>query len=77
MARLNPETEAVFSEARATRTPEEREPPDAYRFDASDLMPKAMNDAFWTAMLKVTKDPSTLDAVLADLDKTQTTAYAP
>ena len=46
-------------------------------FDASDLMPKAMNDAFWTAMLKVTKDPSSLDSVLADLDKTQTTAYTP
>jgi alpha-glucoside transport system substrate-binding protein len=45
-------------------------------FDASDLMPKAMNDAFWTAMLKVTKDPSSLDSVLADLDKTQKTAYA-
>jgi alpha-glucoside transport system substrate-binding protein len=49
----------------------------SFVFDASDLMPKAMNDAFWTAMLKVTKDPSSLDSVLADLDKTQTTAYAP
>jgi alpha-glucoside transport system substrate-binding protein len=48
-----------------------------FAFDASDLMPKAMNDAFWTAMLKVTKDPTSLDSVLADLDKTQTTAYAP
>ncbi len=48
-----------------------------FAFDASDLMPKAMNDAFWTAMLKVTKDPSSLDSVLADLDKTQTTAYTP
>jgi alpha-glucoside transport system substrate-binding protein len=47
----------------------------AFAFDASDLMPKAMNDAFWTAMLKVTKDASTLDTVLADLDKAQTTAY--
>jgi alpha-glucoside transport system substrate-binding protein len=46
-------------------------------FDASDLMPKAMNDAFWTAMLKVTKDPSSVDSVLADLDKTQGTAYTP
>jgi alpha-glucoside transport system substrate-binding protein len=46
-------------------------------FDASDLMPKAMNDAFWTAMLTVTKNPSSLDATLANLDKTQTTAYAP
>lgn len=48
----------------------------SFVFDASDLMPKAMNDAFWTAMLKVTKDPGTLDSVLADLDKTQETAYA-
>jgi alpha-glucoside transport system substrate-binding protein len=44
-------------------------------FDASDLMPQAMNNAFWTAMLTVTKDPSSLDATLADLDKTQSTAY--
>jgi alpha-glucoside transport system substrate-binding protein len=44
-------------------------------FDASDLMPQAMNNAFWTAMLTVTKDPSKLDATLADLDKTQSTAY--
>ncbi len=45
----------------------------SFVFDASDLMPKAMNDAFWSAMLKVTKDPSTLDSVLADLDKVQAT----
>jgi alpha-glucoside transport system substrate-binding protein len=44
-------------------------------FDGSDLMPQAMNNAFWTAMLTVTKDPSKLDATLADLDKTQATAY--
>ena len=46
-------------------------------FDASDLMPKAMNDKFWTAMLTVTKDPSSLDATLADLDKAQADAYKP
>ena len=40
-------------------------------------MPTAMNQAFWSAMLKVTKDPSSLDATLADLDKTQATAYTP
>jgi len=45
-------------------------------FDASDLMPSAMNSAFWTAMLDVTKDPSKLDSVLASLDKTQASAYA-
>ena len=46
-------------------------------FDASDLMPSAMNSAFWTAMLDVTKDPSKLDSVLANLDTVQATAYAP
>jgi len=46
-------------------------------FDASDLMPSAMNSAFWTAMLDVTKNPSKLDSVLASLDKTQASAYAP
>jgi alpha-glucoside transport system substrate-binding protein len=48
-----------------------------FAFDGSDLMPQAMNNAFWSAMLKVTKDPSSLDSVLADLDKTQSTAYTP
>jgi alpha-glucoside transport system substrate-binding protein len=46
-------------------------------FDASDLMPSAMNSAFWTAMLDVTKDPTKLDSVLASLDKVQASAYAP
>ncbi|MBI2776963.1 MAG: extracellular solute-binding protein [Chloroflexi bacterium] len=44
-------------------------------FDASDLMPSAMNSAFWSAMLDVTKDPSKLDSVLAGLDEVQATAY--
>jgi alpha-glucoside transport system substrate-binding protein len=47
----------------------------SFVFDASDLMPKAMNDAFWTAMLTVTKDPSQLDSVLSTLDKAQADAY--
>jgi alpha-glucoside transport system substrate-binding protein len=48
----------------------------SFVFDASDLMPTAMNAAFWTAMLTVTKDPSQLDATLANLDKVQADAYA-
>jgi alpha-glucoside transport system substrate-binding protein len=44
-------------------------------FDGSDLMPTAMNNAFWTAMLTVTKDPTQLDSVLQSLDKVQSTAY--
>ncbi len=47
-----------------------------FAFDASDLMPTAMNAAFWTAILDFTKDQSKLDSILADLDKVQTDAYA-
>ena len=46
-----------------------------FAFDASDLMPTAMNAAFWTAILDYTKDPSKLDSILASLDKVQTDAY--
>jgi alpha-glucoside transport system substrate-binding protein len=46
-----------------------------FAFDASDLMPKAMNDAFWKAMLDYTKTPASLDQILAGLDKVQVDAY--
>jgi alpha-glucoside transport system substrate-binding protein len=45
-------------------------------FDASDLMPTAMNAAFWTAILDFTKDQSQLDSILANLDTVQADAYA-
>lgn len=45
-------------------------------FDASDLMPSAMNDAFWKGVTQYVQDPSKLDSILADLDKTQADAYA-
>jgi alpha-glucoside transport system substrate-binding protein len=47
-----------------------------FAFDASDLMPSAMNNAFWKAILDYTKDPSKLDSILADLDKVQKDAYS-
>ena len=47
-----------------------------FAFDASDLMPNAMNNAFFSAILNFTKDQSKLDSILADLDKAQTDAYA-
>jgi alpha-glucoside transport system substrate-binding protein len=46
-----------------------------FRFDASDLMPVAMNEAFWKAILDYAKDPSQLDAILANLDTVQASAY--
>ncbi len=46
-----------------------------FRFDASDNMPQAMNDAFFKGIVTYTKDPSTLDTVLTNLDAAQTAAY--
>ena len=45
-------------------------------FDASDLMPTAMSGAFNAAIVKYVQNPGDLDAILADLDKTQADAYA-
>jgi len=46
-----------------------------FAFDASDLMPTAMNNAFWKAILDYVKDPSKLDSILTELDKVQVDAY--
>jgi alpha-glucoside transport system substrate-binding protein len=47
-----------------------------FAFDASDLMPSAMNSAFWGGVVKYVQNPDQLDAILADLDKAQADAYA-
>jgi len=44
-------------------------------FDAGDLMPNAMQSAWWSAVLKFVNDQGQLDTILADLDKVQATAY--
>jgi alpha-glucoside transport system substrate-binding protein len=45
------------------------------RFDASDLMPEAMNNAFWKAILDYVQGPDNLDSILANLDNVQKDAY--
>jgi len=45
------------------------------RFDASDLMPEAMNNAFFKGILDFVQEPGSLDSVLADLDRVQKDAY--
>jgi alpha-glucoside transport system substrate-binding protein len=45
------------------------------RFDASDLMPDAMNTAFWKATLDYVNNPGNLDSILANLDKVQADSY--
>ena len=44
-------------------------------FDASDLMPEAMNSAFWKAILDYVQAPDDLDSILATLDSVQQDAY--
>ena len=39
-------------------------------FDASDLMPTAVNNEFWADIVKYVQHPDQLDALLADMDKT-------
>jgi len=46
-----------------------------FRFDASDLMPEAMNNAFWTEVLNYTQNPDQLDQILARLDEVRSSAY--
>ena len=48
----------------------------SFAFDASDLMPTAMQAALLTGIVDYTKDPSKLDSILSSLDQAQTDAYA-
>jgi alpha-glucoside transport system substrate-binding protein len=45
------------------------------RFSAGDLMPQAMTDAFYKAVLDYVQNPGSLDSILANLDKVQADAY--
>lgn len=44
-------------------------------FDASDMMPEAMNSAFYQAVLNYVQTPDNLDNILQNLDSVQTDAY--
>jgi alpha-glucoside transport system substrate-binding protein len=46
-----------------------------FDFDAGDLMPVAMRDAYWKAVLAFVADQSKLDSILTGLDAVQATAY--
>jgi alpha-glucoside transport system substrate-binding protein len=47
-----------------------------FRFDASDQMPGAMNDAFFQAMMSFAQNPGQLDSILENLDSVQQDAYS-
>lgn len=44
-------------------------------FDASDMMPAAMNEAFWAGIVSYVSDPASLDRILADLERVRADAY--
>jgi len=45
------------------------------RFDASDLMPEAVNAAFWKSTLDYIRTPSRLDTILQNLERVAQEAY--
>jgi alpha-glucoside transport system substrate-binding protein len=46
-----------------------------FDFDAGDIMPTPMRDAYWSAVLAFITDQSKLDSILSGLDQVQSTAY--
>jgi alpha-glucoside transport system substrate-binding protein len=48
----------------------------AVRFDASDLMPEAVNNAFWAGILDYVSDPGSLDSVLESIETAAADAYS-
>jgi alpha-glucoside transport system substrate-binding protein len=47
---------------------------ESVRFDASDLMPQGVQDAFNAGMLQFIRDPGTLPTVLSDIESAAQTA---
>jgi alpha-glucoside transport system substrate-binding protein len=45
------------------------------KYDAGDLMPAEMKNAYWSAILAFVGDQTKLDSILTGLDKVQATAY--
>jgi alpha-glucoside transport system substrate-binding protein len=46
-----------------------------FRFGADDLMPPAVENAFWAAMLSYIKTPGSLDSILSSMESTAAQAY--
>ncbi|HEV8633800.1 MAG TPA: ABC transporter substrate-binding protein, partial [Chloroflexota bacterium] len=67
--------ESAYPDSIAKRAGEALTTAKIVRFDASDLMPEAMNNAFWKGILDFVNGPNNLDQILASLDKTQADAY--
>jgi alpha-glucoside transport system substrate-binding protein len=47
-----------------------------FRYGAGDIMPSAMQTAWWQGMLQYLQNPNQLDSILANLENTAKTAYS-
>jgi alpha-glucoside transport system substrate-binding protein len=47
----------------------------SFKFGADDLMPSAMENAYWGGVLSYIQHPSQLDSILASLESTAMSAY--
>ncbi|MGD8627399.1 MAG: carbohydrate ABC transporter substrate-binding protein, partial [Anaerolineae bacterium] len=47
----------------------------AVRFDASDLMPEAVNNAFWSGIMDFVSQPDSLDSILESIESAAQDAY--
>lgn len=47
----------------------------SFRFGADDLMPQAVENAFWKAMLSYIQSPNQLDSILTDMESTASQNY--
>ncbi|MGH2455088.1 MAG: ABC transporter substrate-binding protein [Candidatus Limnocylindria bacterium] len=66
---------SVYPDDTIRRTAELLTSAEVVRFDGSDLMPAAMNEAFFDGILAFVQNPGDLDSILADLDTAQAEAY--
>jgi alpha-glucoside transport system substrate-binding protein len=67
--------EDAYPDASTKRAAEILFSAEVIRYDASDLMPAAMNAAFFKGILQYIQNPDQLDSVLQSLDGTQESAY--
>ena len=65
----------VYPDPLARRAAEILTSADVVRFDASDLMPEAVNSAFWKGTLDYVQAPQRLDEILQTIERTAQEAY--
>lgn len=66
---------SIYPDALSQKSAELLTSAQTVRFDASDLMPEAMNNAFLQGILDYVQAPNNLDSILANLEQVRSSAY--